>query len=1093
MVEEALTNQKEYTYAAFISYCHGELDIASATRLHYKLENYWIPRSIMKQKKIKRKIGKVFLDTKELRATSNLTKEIEDALRASKYLIVVCSPETPKSEWCCLEIKKFREFHGNNRILPILIEGEPAEAFPHPLSYQKAIVHNLDGSISEYEDKVIPLAADIRGSNPDEMWKKLRDEKLKILATMIGVQFDELKQRHKERFIKNTVAVTLSISLIFTVFSAFALYQSNIIASQSSQLEKRSEEVRIKNEELEKTNRKLKDQIRETNKHAKIAKENEKLAYKNALTATSARKKAEEQRDQALKNQSLYLANLSREQVKNGDRIMGMLLALEALPKDLQNPERPFVGEAESALYNTIYNCVPLVYDSNKKKGVRYDKGQPLLKGCTIIKNNNVVSADISTDGKVIMIFNEPKIIIYDADTGQLLKIFDKEDPAMKDYPMAAHFISSKEVIIGRCYDEKKGGGVRATTFDIATGDKIYEFSNLQHYHFSRESNRLLLFTKDGQLSIHALDTGKRIKTIFKSGMNLSLIQFCNDGSKLLVRGESTNTYFIDAITGDVLLNMDLELEKQVGYCLNDNGTVMVDILEDRLTVYDLIHNKIVLNYPGELNIGFGQFNKAINSFVLIDRKGVNSKIITIRLDDYKLHEKPFSYSNFSVFGLFNNCVELTPDGKKIVMGGAREAIILDVETGKKLATLAQGDSQQTLDYCGVKISPDGKTVLTYSQQKEVKLWNVDNGDQLAKFDQPMYYPISSVGFAKGSNKFYIVSPRDGVYLWELGKPDMLHICETGSYKPEKILFNKADNTLLAYTASSSRSVTNRSHLNIWSLGTGELISSQDTNYDYISHDLRVTAVLDYVKNQLDYSKIILSNKKELHYGGRVNSVKFSPDDSKIIVGYSTGVAIVWDVKSGAPLFKLETHPTEVSDATFSPDGRYIATISGDKVFIWSAQNGKPITVLTKHAEKINSAEFSPDGKLIVIASTDCTIWDVQSGIQLKILNQHTDTVNHARFSPDGKRIVSASTDKTARVWDVKSGQVLAILDMHEWKVLDALYSPDGRKIVTTGDDDYAIIWETFANTEDLVNYVKFQLKCRRLTDSEERKFFLGR
>jgi WD40 repeat protein len=61
-----------------------------------------------------------------------------------------------------------------------------------------------------------------------------------------------------------------------------------------------------------------------------------------------------ERRDQALRSQSLNLAEDAREQVKKGDAMTGMLLALEALPKDMASPDRPYVPKAHSALYNAL-------------------------------------------------------------------------------------------------------------------------------------------------------------------------------------------------------------------------------------------------------------------------------------------------------------------------------------------------------------------------------------------------------------------------------------------------------------------------------------------------------------------------------------------------------------------------------------------------------------------------------------------------------------------------------------------------------------------------------------------------------------------
>ncbi len=85
------------------------------------------------------------------------------------------------------------------------------------------------------------------------------------------------------------------------------------------------------------------------------------LAEQNAAQARSAEQRAERQakvaleaRDQALINQSLYLSDLSTRQTAAGNPTAGILLALEGLPKDIDAPERPYVVEAETALYRAL-------------------------------------------------------------------------------------------------------------------------------------------------------------------------------------------------------------------------------------------------------------------------------------------------------------------------------------------------------------------------------------------------------------------------------------------------------------------------------------------------------------------------------------------------------------------------------------------------------------------------------------------------------------------------------------------------------------------------------------------------------------------
>lgn len=218
----------EYKYDAFISYRHADLDIFAAEHLHKLLENFKVPKSIMQGTKENRKkrINRVFRDKDELPASDNLAEPIEEALRNSQFLIVVCSPRTPESKWVTREIELFIQYHGRENVLALLIEGEPADSFPRAMCLAERQVAKEDGTYETEQYEIEPLAADVRAASKSEMQRKLKQEVLRLAAPLLHCSYDDLRQRHREQKLKNMLSFFAVIAAILLLFGSYATIQN---------------------------------------------------------------------------------------------------------------------------------------------------------------------------------------------------------------------------------------------------------------------------------------------------------------------------------------------------------------------------------------------------------------------------------------------------------------------------------------------------------------------------------------------------------------------------------------------------------------------------------------------------------------------------------------------------------------------------------------------------------------------------------------------------------------------------------------------------------------------------------------------------
>jgi eukaryotic-like serine/threonine-protein kinase len=107
---------------------------------------------------------------------------------------------------------------------------------------------------------------------------------------------------------------------------------------------------------------------------------------------------------------------------------------------------------------------------------------------------------------------------------------------------------------------------------------------------------------------------------------------------------------------------------------------------------------------------------------------------------------------------------------------------------------------------------------------------------------------------------------------------------------------------------------------------------------------------------------------------------------------------------------------------------------------------------------------YSPDGKWIAsLRGNDIVMWEANTGNQLRTLHGHTGSVLSLSFSADGKRLVTGSKDETVRIWDPERGEAIGVYRGHAGDVGRVAFRPDGKFVVSSGEDHSLRIWNAMA------------------------------
>lgn len=222
-----------FKYFAFISY--NAKDTAWGKKLQKKLEHYRMPATLCSEHGWERTpISPVFFAPTDIQP-GGLSEELRERLKASKNLIVICSPNSAQSEWVGKEIEFFHSLGRTKNIHFFIVEGTPHSGDPATECFNPVI------------DKLgLP---EILGANINEKiyrrpWLNKERAYVQLISKLLGVEFDAIWQRHKRLIARKIIA--WSIGSLAVIGALIGVWRAN----QPFDAEMRLEEASVHNEQL---------------------------------------------------------------------------------------------------------------------------------------------------------------------------------------------------------------------------------------------------------------------------------------------------------------------------------------------------------------------------------------------------------------------------------------------------------------------------------------------------------------------------------------------------------------------------------------------------------------------------------------------------------------------------------------------------------------------------------------------------------------------------------------------------------------------------------------------------------------------------
>ena len=308
--------------------------------------------------------------------------------------------------------------------------------------------------------------------------------------------------------------------------------------------------------------------------------------------------------------------------------------------------------------------------------------------------------------------------------------------------------------------------------------------------------------------------------------------------------------------------------------------------------------------------------------------------------------------------------------------------------------------------------SPDGKYIASGSDDKTVKIWEVETGRELRTL-RGHSYDVNSVCYSP-DGKYTASSSWDSIKLWEVATGECI-----------KTLSGNNDNYSLCYSPDGKYiASSSRDSIKLWEVTTGECIKTFEG------------------------------------HTGFIESICYSPNGKYIVSGSWDKTIKLWDVASGECIKAFAGHTDRINAVCYSPNGKYIVSGSEDKTIkLWEAATGECIKTLSGHTSPVYAVAYSLDGKTVASGSFDhiIKIWKVATGECVKTLKAKM-VVTSLSYSPDGAYLASSFWDNEIKLWDIATEECIKTFGGHTNSIYSVCYSPNG-KYLATGSADGVKLW----------------------------------
>ena len=1013
MEEVQNKNKRKYKYDAFISYRHIEPDLTIAKILHDMIEKFNIPkhlRTTLNEKNNESLIENkhifiVFRDREEL-STKDLSTMIKEAIADSENLIVICSKRTFLSPWCRKEVQLFKKIHGVNNIIPVLIEGEPDESFLDELKNLRTTFVNSENV--EEEKSIELLAADIRpdevkspsfegyenlenskDSKLNELTKKSLDilrksEIYRIVASMLNVSYGDLKLRHQERYLKRIIYTSIAVSIAMLIF----------VVSVTT------------------------------------------LYLKSVVSE----RKATEQ-------SSLMTLNMANEANLQGNRILGVLIAQEAMKN--VSPKMEKYNKLKAQYENILNNSLITLPFSNQ---------------FILPTESETVSFGVSSDSKwLISSSSFNNAIIWDLENGGIKKTLTFESPVIS----IALSPNSKKSYVGTA--NNKIFEVNMENYEIKN---VFGNSTLPAVAMRISKNNKYLFALRNALILDVFDIQNQKKlysfTFPIDNMITGFAENPQTNNFFILRKDNSITEY-DINTGEVLIvhasttNPDKNFFRKM--TITDNGTLFYSDIQENTESFVM------------KNLQSGQINRASNirnfsSNIVVNKdatllyvSSLNNFITRFDLSNLKPDEE-INVSQRATYldtkrTQYNESIKtmiLSPNENTLAVVLNNMAIgafsgVKNMTSDSSHEFILNEKSTHKASVDIIKFTPDSKKIITSANDYTIRVMDTES-----TMGKTQLLSGKIVASSRDKNSILILSgDKISKYNFDTNKEEFIATLDPKFLKVFQ-QFAITNNVSLVALSDSTNGVS-----------ASVFDVKQDRKlYTTKSHTVKA-GILPFI-----------------------SGLQFSNDGNFLFTLGPDNQLFIHNAKTGEFLFSLEDKENgEATSFIMSNDDNFVAiNYITKKSTIFSLREKKVVQKIDGEVIAINSENNNikaiygqVDSKLFITKPNSKVLYYADNKIKTATGNSKFNTIN---ISFDGKYYISKIPKNNTIITDLVTGEPIRILysNSDDFFVSLPVISKDNKKVAYNKSKDKIIIINMYS-IEELSKMATKILKGRQLTESE--------